>query len=1752
LKGNSSKKLFSIFLIFLLVFSNLFSTFTVRAASENLTATDLFISEYIEGSSNNKAIELFNGTGKDVDLSSYSVELYSNGKTTTTSTLRLEGNLKHGELFIIAHSSANEAIKEKANMVSGVANFNGDDAIVLKHNEEIIDVFGIVGEQQEWGDGQTKDHTLVRKNNISSGNKGKNPFDPSEEWDTYNQDDFSHLGNHLFGEELYGNEESTTDPTEPQSIKEARAMVGQNVTIEGIVTADNSSIGGGKLSTYIQDEEAGINIFSQDASSFPALTEGQKVKVTGKITEYNKLLEIVPAEDGIEVISENNELPVPVTMNLADLNNDSVAELKEGQLVKVKGYVQTVPETAAGGGYNVTVLDESFNGTTIRVMEETEAISSIQTGKWYEFTGILSQYNTYQILPRKASDVQLLAEQPPSPSAKGEYESTVSSVVDGDTIHLQTPVLGTTKVRYVNIDTPETYHTPQNEADENQLEHGNKAKEYLNTLLEPGDEVIVKVGEEATDDYGRLLAQIIRKSDQLNTNLEMVKQGYASTYFIWPVADEADYDMFQSAVKDAMDNHKGIWDKDNPLMEQPFEFRAREQGKGLLRYVGNSETKKYVLPEDFQEVPVENRIFFASANEAENNGYTALNGGEEKDTIKLQLLSVNDLHGKVTEEYEDEKKENIIGRMDYLAQYLKEREATNPNTLIVHAGDMVGGSSPLSALLQDEPTVEMMESIGFDVGTVGNHEFDEGVDEMLRLINGGDHANGTKGYDGIDFPMVAANVEYKDTGNLVLDPYAIKEVEGVKVGFIGVATTETPDMIIAKGNENIRFTDEADAINKYVSELQAQGVEAIIVLAHVPGNQAGESATGDIAKIATEVDDAVDVIFAAHNHVKVNAVVDNKLIIQAGEYGKAFADVDLEIDPETGDIVKKSAEIVDVVQTGVTPDPEVSTILAKYQELVGEKLNEVIGEAATDMVGGYATKEAEGDNPVGNLIADGMKAAMDSDFALMNGGGIRDDIVSGEITWNDLFNVQPFNNTLVKLEISGSDLEEILNSQFSSYGPDVSIGGFSYTWDSKAGKYGQVIDIFLPNGEKIDPNGNYTVTVNNYMADHTSDQYLLQKLGENPIQGGEDLEATVEFVRSFSGPISYNTGRIKEINAEPLPSISGQFLGVNDLHGKIDVTGTVDGVNYGRMDYLATYLRKAEATNPNTLLVHAGDMIGGSSPVSALLQDEPTVEIMESLGFDVGVVGNHEFDEGVDEMLRMINGGDHPKGTSEYDGMNFPVLAANVEYKESGELVLDPYTIKEIDGVKVGFIGVATVETPSMIVATGNEHIRFTEETEAINKYVPELQKQGIEAIVVLAHVPGSQEEGTNEITGEIADIARNVDDAVDIIFAAHNHVKLNGVVDNKLIVQAWEYGKAYSDIDFTIDPLTKDFSEKTAEIVDVVQEDVTPDSEVKAILDKYLDQVGPKLNEVIGIAATDITGGYAQKGEVGDNGLGNLIADGMKAAMDSDFALMNGGGIRDDLLEGEITWQELFNIQPFNNTLVKLEITGQELKEVLNTQFSSYGPDVSIAGFKYTWDASLGEFGQVVDLLMPDGTKLDLEKTYTVTVNSYMYPHSTDSYLLNTYAENPIQGPEDLQATVDFIKSFDEPIVYTAEGRISEVSGGAEEPEVDPETPGDGDEDQGDDPETPGDGEEEQGENPDAPDDGEDENGTQDNESDGSDEGTETSLDENNDTVNQPENEKGNLLPNTATMTYNFIIVGLFLFFIGVVVFYTNNRRKA
>ncbi|MGP4070950.1 thermonuclease family protein [Piscibacillus sp. B03] len=217
---------------------------------------------------------------------------------------------------------------------------------------------------------------------------------------------------------------------------------------------------------------------------------------------------------------------------------------------------------------------------------------------------------------------------PPDNEPEEEYIRTVDRVVDGDTIHVNEPILGETTIRFLNMDTPETYH--QNDYDEDliledpnhsQKYHGDQATQFLSELLQPGDEVIIKVGEEPLDTYGRVLAEVVRSDDGLNTNLEMVKEGYASTYFIWPVGPEETYQEYQDAVKSAKEQNKGIWSNETPLMELPFVFRSRYDDRALYRYVANSETGLYYLPNDWAEVPVHARIFFGDELTALNEGY---------------------------------------------------------------------------------------------------------------------------------------------------------------------------------------------------------------------------------------------------------------------------------------------------------------------------------------------------------------------------------------------------------------------------------------------------------------------------------------------------------------------------------------------------------------------------------------------------------------------------------------------------------------------------------------------------------------------------------------------------------------------------------------------------------------------------------------------------------------------------------------------------------------------------------------------------------------------------------------------------------------------------------------------------------------------------------------------------------------------------------------------------------------------------
>ncbi|WP_423798355.1 bifunctional metallophosphatase/5'-nucleotidase [Neobacillus sp. SAB-20_R2A] len=491
-----------------------------------------------------------------------------------------------------------------------------------------------------------------------------------------------------------------------------------------------------------------------------------------------------------------------------------------------------------------------------------------------------------------------------------------------------------------------------------------------------------------------------------------------------------------------------------------------------------------------------------------------------------------------------------------------------------------------------------------------------------------------------------------------------------------------------------------------------------------------------------------------------------------------------------------------------------------------------------------------------------------------------------------------------------------------------------------------------------------------------------------------------------------------------------QLLGVNDFHGQLNVTREVNGRPVGRGDYLAAYLKERKAENKNTLLVHAGDMVGASAPVSSLFQEEPAIHVLNKIGFDIGTLGNHEFDRGTKEMLRLIRGGFNQR--SEYFiGAGFPYLCANVLNAKTNSPIFPPYKIMKVAGVPIGFIGVVSDDTPSMVDSKAIEGVTFIDEVTAINIAVGELKDQGVKAIVVLAHISGKQSSRDAAASGEIVEMAKLVDDEVDVMFAGHSHSYLNTEVDGKLLVQAESYGTAFSDVDLEIDPVTKEIVSKIAEIVVTYHDAIKPDPEMKALIEKYETEVTSVVDEIVGTAAFDIT---SKRNENGESTLGNLIADSERSMMNTDFAFINPGGIRAELQAGTVSYEELLTILPFHHHLVKMQLTGDQIRQVLNQQWQhDQVRMLQVSGLKYTWDERKTGSDKIVDLYTDDGTLVVPDKTYSVTVTSYL-ANGGDHFTAFQNGTNKEMGPIDVDSFKEYLKQFNQPIRSFIDGRIQKV----------------------------------------------------------------------------------------------------------------------
>lgn len=527
------------------------------------------------------------------------------------------------------------------------------------------------------------------------------------------------------------------------------------------------------------------------------------------------------------------------------------------------------------------------------------------------------------------------------------------------------------------------------------------------------------------------------------------------------------------------------------------------------------------------------------------------------------------------------------------------------------------------------------------------------------------------------------------------------------------------------------------------------------------------------------------------------------------------------------------------------------------------------------------------------------------------------------------------------------------------------------------------------------------------------------------------------------------------------PEVHIQLLAINDFHGQLSAGRFVANRPVGSAAVLAAYLKAAQAgSKDQTFIVHAGDHVGATPPSSALLQDEPALSFLNLLANNhysfahrmnpkcnlVGTVGNHEFDEGKNELLRLIEGGNHPDGPfleSPYRGAKFPYVSANVVDARTGEPFLPPYVIKKVQGIRIAFIGAVLKETPTIVTPTGVAGLTFLDEAEAMNRYVQELKAQQVRTIIVLLHQGGRQAtyQGPTQpngavVDGNINDIVSRLDDEIDVVVSGHAHSFTNALLNNRngksiLVTQAFSSGTAYADIDLVVSHNTKDVVAKSAVIVTTFADEgpgLTPVAEVARLTTAAEEAVAPLVNQVIGNAATDMT---RVESSAGESALGNLIADAQRVAMGTDFAFMNPGGIRADLFAGEVTWGELFTVQPFGNSLVKMTLTGQQIYILLNQQWlnQAFPRMLKTSGLTYTWDNSRPVGDRIVEV-RKDGVPITLATNYTVTVNNFLAAGG-DNFTVLPQGSNHVGGPIDLDALIEYIESLPQPFAAAIEGRI-------------------------------------------------------------------------------------------------------------------------
>lgn len=1018
---------------------------------------------------------------------------------------------------------------------------------------------------------------------------------------------------------------------------------------------------------------------------------------------------------------------------------------------------------------------------------------------------------------------------------------------------------------------------------------------------------------------------------------------------------------------------------------------------------------------------------------------------DNNEIVKLSIIGTSDMHGDINGwVYESEKDFGNSG-LARAATIVKQVRAENKNTILIDNGDTIQGNLLTDDVFNKDlskpnPLIAVMNQMNYDAMVLGNHEFNFGLDLISKIQKEA------------TFPLISSNIYYKSNNKNFVQPYIIKEYEGVKVAILGFTVPSVP---IYDGNKvsDLYFNHMAEEAQKWVKILkEKEKVDVIIASAHAGLDS--RHLEGEAAKLIAERCPEIDVLLLGHDHTTVQTTI-NGVLIAAPNQSREVVRFDISLSKVNNkwSVTEKTSSIITLKDIAI--DADTYKAGETFHKATLEFLKGSIGESTGVF---HPTSEIKGipeaqirDTAVIDLINKVQLKITGADVSAAALFKSDANLPEGKLNYGNIFNIYKYSNTLIGVEVTGKQLKDYMEwsaSYYNTFKPgdltisfNENIRGYSY--DMFAG-VDYKIDISKPVGERIvdlkfkgkplkddqiiklaindyryngiGSNGEKIITNEPYFqsAPDSIRYFIKQYIEENKTISPEtdnnwqltgykwDKKARELVVYAINNNLlkipkskDERTENVRAITVEDLKNIGlnteNKYISIvhtNDTHGRLK-SGSNDGMGFARISTRINQIRDIMG-NDNVLVVDAGDTLHGQ-PIATISKGESIVKVLNAIEYDVMVPGNHDFNYGQDRLLELSK------------MLDFPVISANV-IKSDGSSLFTPYVIKEVNGIKIGIFGLTTPETTFKTHPKNIEGLTFKDPV-AVAKEMVDTLKDKTDIIIALSHLGVHEGNDTSE------KVAQNVS-GIDLIIDGHSHttIEKGKLVNGTWIAQTGEYDKNLGIVTISIDknkkiniiPTLLDKSsgmllEEDKEIADIIKE-----------IEARNDELTSKK-----VGFTDVKlVGEREFVRAGETNMGNLITNAMLYVSKADVALTNGGGIRASIDVGEIIKKDIINVLPFGNQLVTIKVTGKEILAALEVGIDEYpaakGAFPHIAGMTMKFNPKNKAGERVIEVLV-NGKPINPNKTYTLATNDFVAAGGDNYKLFGGKETNEFQALDEV-----------------------------------------------------------------------------------------------------------------------------------------------